>query len=111
MITSEDYYRITNCIDLGEFRLPRFTLIEVQHFLIKLGYEIVIHKAPAKVYLTDQNMGGEVWRTGDTFEENRERILAVKPGTKLPDRVDSQEAIDMDFLSVFKKEMKNKLLN
>lgn len=110
MITDKDYYRITNCAAVGGFRLPNFTIEEVQQFLIKLGYKIIIHKAEAKIHITESNMGGECRRTGETFDAIREAILAVKEDTVLPTRLDSQEAHDLNFLSIFENEMKKKLL-
>lgn len=108
MITSNDYYRITNCT--GDFRLPTFTIEEVQEFLTRLGYEIIIHKAEATVHIVSHE-DMEVRRTGQTIEALREAILAIKPGTKLPTRVDSDDARKMNFLSVFDQEMRKKLLS
>lgn len=108
MVTNEEYYRITNCV--GDIRLPEFTIEEVQEFLIKLGYEIIIHKAEATIHMTSHD-NGEVRRTGETFQGLREAIMAIKPGTKLPSRLDCDEAYSLNFLSVFKVEMKKKLLS
>ena len=107
MVTDREYYQITNCS--GTFMFPNFTVNEAQIFLISLGYKIIVHKAPCKVREVNMD-GGEVRPTGRTFEEARERILAVKEGDKLPNRIDSDEAEEMDLHQVFNKELKKKVL-
>lgn len=112
LITGQEYYDITGCTyGILGFKFPEFTFEEVQKFLIKLGYNIIIHEAKATVHHV-KSEGVEVRRTGEMSEELRKRIIAVKitENTKLPDRVDSQEAIDLDLKVVFEREIKNKLL-
>lgn len=109
LITHKDYYRITNCS--GDFRIPEFTIEEVQQFLIARGYAVIIHKAMANVEYGHWNHDMEYEKTGNK-EEIRERILAVRleDENMLPDRVDSPEAVAMDFRNVFNREMKAMLL-
>ena len=109
IVTSSEYYRITNCSDLGEWNV-RFTIEEMQQILIDHGYEIIIHTAKAEVTETESD-GGEIRRTGRKWIENVERILAVKPEDKesLPEWNDSGRAFYLDFRNVFNKLMKAKL--
>ena len=109
-ITGSRYYDITHCTWF-DIKLPQFDIEEVQDYLIKVGYEIVVHSGLAKVENVIMEPGGGVDRTGTFVDEIRERVLAVKPGTTLPERVDAKELDAFDILAVFRNEMKNKLLN
>lgn len=108
MITSKEYYEITNCSDVTGFKIPGFTIEEVQQYLINRGYKIVIHEATATVHEVSMECGGGVVRTGNTSEEPRKAILAIKEGDTLP--VHLSEANDLNFLSVFYTEIKKQLL-
>lgn len=93
ILPESEYFRVTNCI--GNFRVPEFTFEEVQIFLIKLGYQIVLKKGTVN--------------NGDDYVPG-ERIFAIKPGKALPEFLDTSEADEMDFRKVFAVEMKKKLL-
>lgn len=118
-ITDREYYEITHCSTVPNvIAMPGFDLDEIQSFLERCGYKIVVLSAMATVHEVDMD-GGEVRRNGRTSEEIRQRILAVKnyiiEDTELfnaiPDRVDSPEADALDFRNVFRRELKQRLLN
>lgn len=108
-VTDREYFRITGCSS-GDFTLPKFTIDEVQDFLESLGYRITVYTATARIDEVEHD-GGEVRRTGKMWDDEREVILALRDGDILPPRVDSDECSELNFLSVFKREMKKKLLN
>jgi hypothetical protein len=106
MITHKQYYDITNCV--GNFRIPEFTIEEVQIFLTKLGYEVKVYSGLAKVEHVEMGFN-EVIHTGKYSDMERQCIVAVKYGDVLPERVD--QCGDFNFITVFNKEIKNKLMN
>lgn len=102
-MTEQEYCKITSTT--GWFHLSYFYFEEVQTFLNGLGYELVVHTGLIKVDFRHQD--------GDHshYEQVlREAVLAVKPGTPLPERLDSDEAHQMRVERVFNTEMKQKLL-
>lgn len=107
-ISDEEYCRITNCTSSMYMSID-IPIRDVQEYLVRRGYDIIVHKAQATIHEVEMD-GGEVNRTGKTWEDQRERILAVKPNTELPKRVDSKEASEMDLRSVFRREFMASLL-
>jgi hypothetical protein len=109
MISNKEYSRITRC--WGDFKFPNFTIEETQQLLNTWGYDVIIHKGMCTTY-EYTNFGGEHNKTGRTFQEERERILAIKRGVKqkLPERIDSEEADLMDFQNVFNTELKSRII-
>ena len=107
MITGKEYYKITG--SSGNIKLPEFTVEEVQEFLTSTGYIIEVHVALAKTINYTYNMAGGTESQYETLEEVS-RILARMPTQQLPKRNDSQEAKDMDFREVFRRQMKARLL-
>lgn len=107
MITRDEYKEVTDVYPWG-FKLPQFSLEEVQEFLQTLGYKIVIHKAPF-IKDTYQQVDMEMENTGkrEFFEP---RILALKAWETFPERNDSEDAKSKDFHAVFNKEIKRKIL-
>jgi hypothetical protein len=106
MITEKQYCDITNCTPW--FNLESFKLDEVQAFLTKLGYKIVIHEAPWIKEVVEWDAMEPVKKGKEQFFDPR--ILAVKEGESLPERNDSEKAMKMDFRHVFQTELKKRIL-
>lgn len=107
-ITNKEYFEITNCTP--DILFPNFDIQEVQDFLIHIGYDILIQEAVATIHEVESDMGGSMERTGRTTQEKRKRILAIKDGDVLPDRIDSEETQALDMRNVFRREVKKKIL-
>lgn len=91
---------------------PRWNYNDVLTFLERKGYDVIVHKGLADVeqYRSVPNEMS-VERLGIRKNCMKEMILAVKPECKLPERLDSDEAISMDVLNVFKRELKQAMMN
>ncbi len=108
MITEKQYWEITHCT--SDFSIGSFNLQEVQEFLARKGYTIVIHRAEQNVEHKRSVPGtGEVESIG-RFDTMVERILAVKPGSELPTKFTREYLDENGMYSVFRKELKKNLL-
>lgn len=105
MITRKQYIDTTLC--LGDYTL-RFEFDEIQQYLINLGYSILIYEKEGLVNTTKSedceviDMGKQVLLI--------KRVIAIKNNEILPEDNGSKEAVAMDIMNVFKREIKNKLL-
>ena len=106
IVSAKEYSDITGCS--SGLHIPDITVEEAQQWLIDRGYEIKIQKALAKVEQVEMGWN-EVIRTGKYEDMERKRIIAIKPGDIVPERVD--ESGQFDFRSVFLREFKKKLLS
>lgn len=109
MITEEEYRSITGATIIDKIRLPEFTFLEVQDFLVRKGYIIEVFEANGIVERWTYNQGGGAENKILTDEKVR-RILARLPTEQLPLRNDDDRAKRLDFRNVFKEQMKSKLL-
>lgn len=108
MLTDKEYYQITKCT--ADFQLGSISLQEVQQFLARKGYSIVVHRAEQNVEHRRSVPG-----TGETeslgyFDTMVEQVLAVKPGSELPNKFTNEYLFENCIDAVFRKEMKKNLL-
>ncbi len=112
-MTEEEYNH--SSLDSRIGGISDFTFDEMQRFLNKLGYTLIVHTGQAMIYTKDIDSGGEVrYSEKGSLKDGYKRVLAINGRTKLlslPIRVDSKEARELDALTVFHKEIKKRLLD
>lgn len=109
-LTFEQYKTANNYI----FNLPlyfSFEFEEIQEFLNRKGYNLVLHTA---VYENLRHIRsipgtGEVETIGYLNTE-RTHVIAIKPGITLPLRFTKETLEEFDFDLVFKREVRKNLL-
>src|SRR5258706_1849892 len=107
-ITDKEYRDATNCSQ--DFRIYDFTLTEVQEFLNRKGYDLIIHRTEQNVeHRRSVPLTGETESLGyiDTMVQ---RVLAVKPGTSLPTVFNKENLIELGIRSVFQREISKNIL-
>lgn len=107
-VTDRQYYDVTNCTP--DFRIANFTLDEVQDFLNGLGYDIIEHSAKGMVQDRQSNPGGDVEKIGSPYLANVKDILAIKPGTIIPENLSTPEGIELRIGNVFQRELRKRML-
>lgn len=114
-IMGEDVRMLDNSTVYGVAVSLAFNIMDVQQYLINKGYKIVILKGKATV--RDAECSQDETKYGPAYvSDNRYRLIAVP--TKflninretLPQFVDSQEAIDMDYKATFAREVRSAIL-
>lgn len=90
------------------WKIPRFTTEQALDLFHSWGYKIISHDGKGVVHDKYCDSGGEV-RYGNPHDSECEIILAIKEGDTLPERVDSEEAISMEYQRVFNREIKTRL--
>lgn len=108
MITEDQYRKITDCSPW--FNLYHFTFDEVQEFLNRKGYDILILRGTASVIDKVSDGGGSMDSIGDPYEKEVEDVFALKDNEFPPQRFDSKEANKFKINAVFQKELKLNLL-
>ena len=111
-ITSKECDRVTHCTYgcLG-VNISNIPFDDVQEFLNKRGYDVIIHRGEYK----DADIQESVWGTGEVRNVGKadimtEVVLAVRPGEELPLVLSTQTAKEMNFMYVFQRELRKKLL-
>jgi len=108
-ITTKEHWDATNCTPW--FNLHQFELYEVQEFLNRKGYDIIIHRAEARVQPTESvPCTGTVQNVGPEVDMMVSRVLAVKPEVKLPTIFTDDVMEAMGLNAVFQRELKKNLL-
>lgn len=109
-ITEAEYRKVSRCSPW--FDISHFTFDEVQEFLNRKGYDILILRGTASVIDKVSDGGGGMDSIGDPYEKEVEDIFAVKFEEILfiPQRFDSKLADRFKINNVFQKELKLNLL-
>lgn len=111
MITHKEYAKATGC-SIIPGHMIRFEFEEIRDFLISKGYEVKVYSGLGSIKEKEPWDGsGEVRHTGKVFDDQCTTVIAVKPETELPLRVDDPDLLKHHMLSVFEKELKRKLLS
>jgi hypothetical protein len=111
-ILPEEYTEATNCSEaiLGR-RLPYISFENVQAFLNKRGYDVIVHRGEYENLKMTESVPGEgTVRIVGTANVMISVILAVKPNTILPAIVSSEECKNLYIWKVFEEELVKKLL-
>lgn len=109
MITAKQYREVTR--NSSDCSIDHFTWDEIQDYLNRKGYEILIVKGVALVQ-DSKSEGVSVVPVGDRYDKVVEDVVAWKPigDLVLPKRFDDPSMAQYRVMNVFQRELRKTLL-